>query len=447
MLMSKYTNKTTREITTNYNKHFKEKRIMKKSYLMIAAAVLTFAACSNNELINEINVQNEAEPQIGFAQNAIDKTTRAELTMDWFHTVNNGFGVYGYKNNDNIFKNEEVYLESASETIEGTVTSAYKWAHETVRFWDKSATTAYNFYAYAPFYGTTNSTTGANPTFTSNGFVFSGLSVIQNITTDGVDKAVATAVENIGYGDVRLHGVHSNSPTVQFTFNHILSKLSFKIMTTVVPTTETNGVADITVKRIKIDFPSAASVTWTQSAKNNVTGATSYDTYAAKTGNKTENAFETTVFTTAAISTYDAYNTAYGTSLDASQFSALTYKLAPGTTVPYSSTGAAGANAIGETFIVTPVNGTTVTKHEFDVQVVYDIAYADGTEERDCVATGTVGTGDPSVANAENVYAPAQNQYYIAVINIKPTGIEFCVEAVGPWNPNGQDLDVVDVRD
>ena len=54
MLMSKYTNKTTREITTNYNKHFKEKRIMKKSFLMIAVASLVFGACANESTVQEL---------------------------------------------------------------------------------------------------------------------------------------------------------------------------------------------------------------------------------------------------------------------------------------------------------------------------------------------------------------------------------------------------------
>lgn len=421
---------------------------MKKSYLLIAATALVFAACSNNELINDVNVQNEAEPQIGFAQKAIDKTTRAELNMDWFHEIDNAFGVYGYKNADNIFKNEEVKLTSKTETTSGDVTSIYKWEHATVRFWDKSAPTAYNFYAYAPFYGTSNSTSGANPTFTysgnPSGFVFSGLNVIENITTDNVDKAVATAVEGVGYASNSLDRTHTNSPTVPFTFNHILSKLSFKIMTSVKPTdyaTVAERVADITVKSIRIDFPSAASVTWTQTTKNNIAGTTSYTTYAGKDGT-----YETPVYNTA-YENVSAYNTAHSTSIGSDAFSALSYaeKLKiGGTAVPYGTT-SNDATPIGETFIVTPV-GTGATKHEFDVEVIYDIDYLDGTNETNCIAHGTVGADTPGAQGATNVYAPAQNQYFIAVINIKPTGIEFCVEGVNGWNPtNGTDLNPVDV--
>ena len=381
---------------------------MKKT-LFIIAAVALFAACSSND-----TVKDATEATIGFGYSISENTTRTlpdqELTMDWFHELNNGFGVYGYKGSTNIYKNENVYLASKTETIGDGVTSVYRWDHATVRFWDKAQTTAYNFYAYAPFEGTTN-TVGTNPTFsTSTGFTFTGIPIIANIKTAGSDKAVATAVENIGYGDSRLHDTHSNSPTVQFVFNHILSKLSFKVKTDI-PTT----VASFTVTSIKIDFPSDNNVQWAQNACNNFTNsATTYsNSYQAKTGTKVDEAFETTVFT-------------------GSQ------------AVPYSTT-TNGAQALGETFIVTPVNGTK-TKHEFDVQVTYNIVYADNTSESGCVATGTVGSDTPGATNATNVYAPQQNQYYIAVINIKPEKIEFCVEGVENWDPTvGTDLNPVDV--
>lgn len=362
--------------------------------MIAAAATLLVVACSKNDTFKSVDTEDAV---IGFGYSASENTTRAlanqELTMDWFHEIDNAFGVYGYKSSTNIFKNEKVWLESKTETpgANDTWTSEYKWKHTTIRFWDKAQTTAYSFYAYAPFAGTNNSTEGANPTFnTTTGFTFTGLNTIENIKTAGADKAVATGVENIGWGDSRLDANHSNSPTVQFVFSHILSKLSFKIKTDIKRTDDAvvaDRVATFTVTAIDIDFPSATSVQWAETAKAAVAGTTTYDTYAVKDGT-----FETSVFS----GTQEVTNSAV---------------------------------AIGETFIVTPVNGT-VTKHEFDVQVTYNIAYADGTSETGCVATGTIGTG-----TAPNIYTPAQNQYYIATINIDPAKIEFCVEGVNAWNP------------
>ena len=373
---------------------------MKKSYLMIAAAAALFVACAENESFKEVN----QDVVIGFGHSATENPTRAELNMTWFRTVDNGFGVYGYKDDANIFKNENVVCSDAN--------SPYEWSHTTIRFWDKAATDAYDFYAYAPFAGTNNSTTNANPTFDkSTGFTFTGLPLIVDITTDGADKAIANAVEDIDYTDGRLHDTHANSPTVQFVFNHILSKLSFKIKTDIpAHNAASNATATFTVKSIKIDFPSDNNVTWAETSSDNVAGTTTYsNNYAAKTGSKADAAFETTVFTGSQVAT-------------------------------------ANATALGNTFIVTPVNGT-VKKHEFDVQVIYDILYADGTTESDCVATGTIGTGNPEANPAdENVYAPAQNQYFVAIINIHPEEIQFCVENVADWNPNGGELDEIDVK-
>lgn len=347
---------------------------MKKSYLMIAAVAALFAACAEKDTFKDVDTQDAV---IGFGHSATQKTTRAELDMNWFRTENNAFGVYGFKSDAAIFTNENVYCSNA--------TSPYAWSHATIRFWDKAAADAYDFYAYAPFTGTTN-TAGTNPTFSkSTGFTFTGIPVIADITDAGADKAVADAVLDIDYDDTRLHAGHSNSPTVQFVFNHILSKLSFKIKTDVLST-----VATFTVKKIEINFPTATGVQWAETASNNPAGVTTYTGYTAKAGD-----YDFTVF-------------------EGQQ----------------AVTNSAAALTNAHTYIVTPVN-STVTKHEFDVKVTYDILYADNTAENDCIATGTIGTGEP----AANTYTPAQNQYYIAVININPEKIEFCVEGVDEWDP------------
>jgi len=387
---------------------------MKKSYLMIAAAAALFAACSSNDVFREVENQDVV---IGFSQSATEKNTRAQVDMDWFHTLNNAFGVFGFKSDAPIFTNEEVKCSLA--------TSPWAWSHNTVRFWDKSASDAYDFYAYAPYQaptgaGTEQSPYVYNPAFNSTkGFIFSGLPIIANIdntvatnantpaSTVSPDKVVAAAVEDIDYADSRLHKatyttgsgenevthtVHSNSPTVPFVFSHILSKLSFKIVTSIKPIdyeTVADRVATFTVTAIDIDFPTATSVQWAENAKAAVAGATTYSNYVAKDGT-----FETQVFSGSQVVT----NT---------------------------------ATAIGNTYIVTPVNSSdNVTKHEFDVKVTYNVEYADGTTETGCKATGTIGTG-----TSPNIYAPAQNQYYIATININPAQIDFCVEGVNEWDP------------
>jgi len=335
---------------------------MKKSYLMIAAAAAFFAACSSNDTFKENVVE---ETPITFKQSGIENLTKAALTLDWFKTNNNAFGVNGFKGATRIFTNEKVTYSSSTSD----------WSHPTIRFWDKAASN-YNFYAYAPY-----STTA--PTFDSTtGYTFTSTTLITDITTDGADKAVAWKT-NTSYAECcSTHGSH-----VELIFNHVLSKLAFKIKTT---QDIVDAGATITVKKIELDFPTAATSQWAQASAGAAAGTTTFTTYAAKDGST----YETEV-----------YNDATGEDLTAS------------------------AEDIGKTYIVYPVN-TTNTEHVFGVKVTYDLEYSDGATETACVATGTVGGGN----TAATQYKPAQNDSYTVTITVDPAHIEFCVESVTGWS-------------
>ena len=367
---------------------------MKKSYLMIAAAAALLTACSSNDTFRDVDTQ---DVEIGFGKSYIGKTTRAELTLDWFQTAGttttgNAFGVYADKSGTDIFTNERVYCSTATPDNPATTEvneALYVWSHPTVRFWDKGASDAYNFYAYAPY-----NSTGTNPSFGSTGFTFTGLPIIAAISEDGADKAIATPLRGKDYADFAAHNAHGvNAPTVDFTFNHILSKLGFKVKTDL-PKTQ----VVFTVKSVTIDFP-AASVTWAQDALTGTDGTTTYGTVTA----------------------YDATGHTTYTVFSGSQV------------VPSDATGTTDNPTFykfDNHYIVTPIGGT-VTSHTFKITVVYDLEYAaDHVTETNCTATGIIGNGTP----AANVFAPEQNDYNIIVINIHPETIEFCVENVTSWD-------------
>ena len=357
---------------------------MKKSYLMIAAAAALFAACSDNDTFKEVN----GDVEIGFSSQFAEKTTRAEINADWLVARTSEFGVYGYKDNASsaLFSNEKVYYPESGALI---------WKHDVIRFWDKAAKDAYDFYAYAPFDAGTGNPVVYTHTFdkSGNGFTFTKIPVIKDIDEFGADKAIGI-LENKDYDDFKehLHPANTGSAFVNFTLSHILSKLSFKIKTDV-PTTQ----ATLTVKKIEINFPeSAIGVTWTQSNISNVAGTTTYANDYAKLAINNTDAFGITV-----------------------------YDDATGVAATENAQALSGAH----TYIVAP---RPTEGHIFDVRVTYDVAYANnGPTETDCVATGTIGNAEP----ATNVYKPAQNQYYIAVINLNPDKIDFCVETVNAWDP------------
>ena len=373
---------------------------MKKSYLMIAAAAAMFAACSNNDTFKEVDNQDVA---IGFDGKYVNKATRAEINEAWFQTSGKHFGVYGYKGESfALFTNEDVSWNGSD------------WVHTTVRFWDKNATD-YNFYAHAP--------RAAAHTFTNKKYTFTSIPVITEINTGDPDIVVATPITAMGYGncthtDVNGHG----EGHVEFDFNHILSKLAFKVKTSV-----PSSAAEITVTEVKLDFPTGAA-TWAQANADAVAGTTTYSSYTAKDGIGNDGKpilanFETAVFS--------------------------------GTTAALTSTGvslvdATNSSNVGNTFIVTPVAvspATTGLEHVFGVKVTYNIQYKklnpayatdntveqyinDGDPETDCIATGVIGGGNTTATQ----YKPAQNSSYIITIDVNPAQIQFCVDNVIGWD-------------
>ena len=355
---------------------------MKKSYLMIAAAAALFVACAGNDVINEVV---DEEIAIGFEGKYVNKETRAEITQSWFSNADeNHFGVYGYKGDFQLFNNEDVKWNNTNND----------WTHSTVRFWDKSATN-YNFYAYAPY--------NATHTFTNKKFSFTTVPVIKDITLDNADIAIATPITAMSYGNcthidpaVAGHG----EGHVEFDFNHILSKLAFKVKTSVDPT-----VAEIKVTALQIDFPQGTA-TWTQNAANAVIGTTAFPTYTVKDGTD----YETSVFS--------------------------------GKTAALTNEGAALVDAttatnVGKTFIVAPVTGAETgngSEHIFGLKVTYDIQYKknganDGDPEVGCIATGIIGGGETTATQ----YKPTQNSSYVITIDVNPAQIQFCVDEVVSW--------------
>ena len=371
---------------------------MKKSYLMIAAAAALFAACSNTDTFKEINNQ---EVPIGFNSYYAQKTTKAEINDAWMKQDGDKFGVYGWKYAEDasnpstvaLFENERVYY------------SANDWSHGTIRYWDKSATNAYYFYAYAPyssankagFIRTAASQGGAT------GFTYDlGTQVFADATETGTVDLCVACVEGTDYNHCFEPGTSTASDGhVSFTFDHVLSKLSFNIqkVSTLTYTVKLNS--------LYMEFPTATTVNWAQRNKS------------VTTGNKNGENNATIVYVGDAA--YTGYNGP----------AANTYskEIVSGKNQVVGTTSAAieGANS----YIVTPnVVSNTAQKHSINVKVGYTIIYSDGVEDAQ-EATG--------VAEINFI----ENFHYTLTITIDPAKIEFDVDAVNGWDePHNENVDV-----
>lgn len=361
---------------------------MKKSYLMITAVAAIFAACAGNDTFKE--VVNE-EVAIGFESSYATKNTKAEINDAWMKESGDKFGVFGYKTETNrevtLFNNERVYYTT-------------DWEHTSVRYWDKSADDAYNFYAYAPYSASAVSFVKDAESPATTGFRYNlGTQVFADATLgETVDLCVA-AVEGTDYNECFYPETTTASDGhVSFTFDHVLSKLSFNVKKVETLT------ATVTLNALKMEFPSATSVNWAQKDKSTTSG------------NKTA---ATPVYV--GDITYGGYAAPTADTYDVT--------IVSGKTQTVTTTSAAIADA--HSYIVAPnVVANPVQEHSINVKVEYTINYGDEIVESQ-IATG--------VAKINFV----ENYHYTLTITIDPAKIEFDVDAVNGWDqPHEAGVDV-----
>lgn len=165
---------------------------MKKNVLfgMMALAMGAMTACSVEEVVDQAETN-----YIGFDAFA-NKVSRTRPT-DFPH---NNFSVWGAYNNaqTEVFKNTEVTYQSTDQS----------WSYGTPKPWVANQT--YHFAAVAPY--------GASYTYDYTNQKYSlGEITIDNTTTAQIDYMTAEVKES----------VTSGTNPVEFTFNHIVSKIDF----------------------------------------------------------------------------------------------------------------------------------------------------------------------------------------------------------------------------
>ena len=197
---------------------------MKKSYFLMAAAATMFAACSQSDVLNEVQVQDEAQA-IGFSTYA-GKATRAiaDTDLEKYHKT---FGVWTDKTYDGttmvpVMENFQVNEPTSGDTWEYAGVGTQK-----LKYWDKRA--SYKFYAYAPYSSSVSMNAGKNiiipegvyaanenlqETFGEalNGNDFSGTGVDGTKSTDWM------------LADVISRNVMENTTVVE-NFRHTMAKL------------------------------------------------------------------------------------------------------------------------------------------------------------------------------------------------------------------------------
>lgn len=189
---------------------------MKKSFLLLATAAL-LAACASDSVRENIA---EDKVEIGFSTyiqkpvaSKADNSTASEVnSLSDYHTT---FVVNGYKtigsNNEPVFANQQVeYVSDA-------------WTYSPKKIWDKSAS-GYSFFAAAPATGWTY----ADGKYTYANFSLTGTSLAPTTTLDPAADFTGKDTDLMIATDVIDYKTYESTP-VNFSFNHILSRLNIAV--------------------------------------------------------------------------------------------------------------------------------------------------------------------------------------------------------------------------
>lgn len=194
---------------------------MRPRNLMMAMAALAIAGCSQNEVTD---VNPDIHPAIGFDVYTGVQTKGAETTTATLKDGGN-FGILAFytgasnwatakdKAQPNFMYNEKVYYKTDS------------WTYDATKYWPSNSDHMITFFAYAPYEA--SPTAGGN----SKGIVLSGKTEkgipFIDFTLKGADRL--DEMVDLVVADKSDETYSKNNGTVNFKFQHILSKVLFKV--------------------------------------------------------------------------------------------------------------------------------------------------------------------------------------------------------------------------
>ena len=189
----------------------------KKIFMGIAAvAALTLVSCSSDDLnsLSDNSSKNEAisfDGYLGRSAVAVNGSRGSVETKNQLKT--DGFGVFGNYSTggqnfgSNLFNNVKVYSSSTADPV--------KWEYDNTKYWPTEG--HIDFLAYAPYADKTALNT------TLDGKMTSCINfTVENTVTKQKDLLWANAKD-------QTKANNSGAKKVEFTFNHALAKIGYKV--------------------------------------------------------------------------------------------------------------------------------------------------------------------------------------------------------------------------
>ena len=201
---------------------------MKRMNVMLSALVLLLlSACSQNEVTE---VSPDAHPQVGFGvytgvpTRGVDMTTESMKDDPTDPNKYGGFGIMGYFTGQDNF-----------ETVKNNVTPSFMhnqmveykngaWTYSPVKYWPNREHDKISFFAYAPYESDWQNGTKAGVTVSEATVMGIPYISFQLKPEDKLDRMVDLVVAD----ERDKEYTPSNAGKVSFTFEHTLSRISFR---------------------------------------------------------------------------------------------------------------------------------------------------------------------------------------------------------------------------
>ena len=209
-----------------------------KSLLLVAAAAMTMASCSQNEIVE---TNPDANRAIGFGVYTgtqtkglvTDNSTTDGVTANGLKVDSKGFGILAYQTDGdyNTTNPKGLFMDNVHATWESGAPGS--WKYLPVKFWPTNTRDKISFFGYAPF------TTAATGTPSANGIKITNATASEDPLLEFTLQDNQKDMVDLVVSNVKDQQSTSAGGKVTFEFKHALTRVAMHAKTSVATNDET----------------------------------------------------------------------------------------------------------------------------------------------------------------------------------------------------------------
>ena len=209
-----------------------------KSLLLVAAAAMTMASCSQNEIVE---TNPDANRAIGFGVYTgtqtkglvTDNSTTDGVTANGLKVDSKGFGILAYQTDGdyNTTNPKGLFMDNVHATWESGAPGS--WKYLPVKFWPTNTRDKISFFGYAPF------TTAATGTPSANGIKITNATASEDPLLEFTLQDNQKDMVDLVVSNVKDQQSTTAGGKVTFAFKHALTRVAMHAKTSVATNAET----------------------------------------------------------------------------------------------------------------------------------------------------------------------------------------------------------------